>query len=572
MALALLCLFAPFACRADSFPQLESAPILSQAGRVLPVLAEHGMVVAQEGTAAKVGVDILRRGGNAVDAAVAVALALAVTLPRAGNLGGGGFMLVHLAKSKQTIAIDYRETAPNDTPSDVFLDASGEASPVKSQDTGLAVGVPGTVAGLSLALRRYGSGKLTLAAPAVRLAREGIEVQQDLADSLPQARERLGRWPSSAEIFLHPDGTPLGRRDLLRQADLAKVIEAFGRDGERAFYEGEVAEKIVASVRAAGGRMTLVDMKSYRAVEREPVRGFYRGHEIVSMPPPSSGGVHVIELVNMLEGFPLADQGANSAAAIHLLAEAMKLAYADRARYLGDPDQVSVPLRALVSKAYAALLRAQISTEKATPASESKRPDPIPYESDQTTHFSIIDADGNAVGNTYTLNFSYGVGLVAAGTGVLLNNELDDFSAKPGAPYAFGLLGGVANAPASRKRPLSSMAPTMMFRDGELELVTGAAGGSRIITIVTQIILDLVDFHMNPAEATAAERVHHQGAPDILQAERGISIDTIRLLEVLGHKVVQLDAWGSAQSILRANGVLMGAADSRQRGTLATGY
>jgi gamma-glutamyltranspeptidase/glutathione hydrolase len=571
-ALALLCLAAFCASRAE--PPVAPA-IISQGARVLPVLASHGMVVAQEGTAAKIGLDILRRGGNAVDAAVAAGFALAVTLPRAGNLGGGGFMLVYIAKEKKTVAIDYREAAPADTPRDVFLNEKGEAVTAKSRDTGLAAGVPGTVAGLSLALRNYGSGKFSLAelvAPAVALARSGIDVEDDLADSLLHSQARLKRWPASARIFLRADGRPPGRGDRLVQADLASVIEAIGRDGARAFYEGQVAEKIVASVRAAGGRMTQDDLKSYRAVERAPLHVFYRGHEIVAMPPPSSGGVHIIELLNVLEGFPLAAPGANSATNIHLMAEAMKLAYADRAEYLGDPDHVPVPVKGLISKAYAERLRAEISLVRARPSAEIKALDPMPYESDQTTHFSIVDNDGNAVANTYTLNFSYGLGLVAEGTGILLNNELDDFAPKPGAPNAYGLVGGAANAPGPRKRPLSSMAPTLVFRGGELELVTGSPGGSRIITIVTEIILDVVDFGMNIAEATAAVRIHHQWLPDELQVERGLTPDTIRLLEALGHKVAVHDTWGSAQSIFRENGVLMGAADTRQRGTLATGY
>jgi gamma-glutamyltranspeptidase / glutathione hydrolase len=321
--LALLCLVAFFATRAEA--PLARA-INPQGARVLPVLASHGMVVAQEGTAAKIGVEILRRGGNAVDAAVAVGFALAVTLPRAGNLGGGGFMLVYLAREKTTVAIDYRETAPADTPRDVFLNEAGEAVAAKSRDTGLAAGVPGTVAGLALALHNHGSGKFSLAelvAPAVVLARSGIDVADDLADSLPHAQARLKRWPASARIFLRADGRPLSRGDRLVQPDLAAVLDAIGRDGERAFYDGPVAEKIVASVRAAGGRMTQDDLKSYRAVERTPLHGFYRGHEIVAMPPPSSGGVHIIELLNVLEGFPLAAQGANSAANIHLLLEAL---------------------------------------------------------------------------------------------------------------------------------------------------------------------------------------------------------------------------------------------------------
>ncbi len=571
-ALALLCLVAAFASQAE--PPLAPA-IISHGARVLPVLARHGMVVAQEGTAAKIGVDILRRGGNAVDAAVAVGFALAVTLPRAGNLGGGGFMLIYLAKEKKTVAIDYRETAPADTSRDIFLNEKGEAVAAKSRDTGLAAGVPGTVAGLSLALHNYGSGKFTLAelvAPAVALARYGLDVEDDLADSLLHSQARLKRWPGTAQIFFHPDGTPLGRGDRLVQSDLAAVLDAIGNDGARAFYEGPVAGKIVASVRAAGGRMTPDDLKSYCPVERAPLHGLYRGHEIVAMPPPSSGGVHVIELLNVLEGFPLAAQGANSAANIHLMAEAMKLAYADRAKYLGDPDSVPVPVRGLISKAYAQRLRAEISASCARPSAEIKALDPMPYESDQTTHFSIADSDGNAVANTYTLNFSYGLGLVAEGTGILLNNELDDFAAKPGAPNAYGLVGGAANAPGPRKRPLSSMAPTLVFRDGELELVTGSAGGSRIITTVTEIILDIVDFGMNIAEAAEAVRIHHQWLPDELQIERGLTPDTIRLLEALGHKVTVHDAWGSAQSIFRDNGVLMGAADTRQRGALASGY
>jgi len=550
-------------------------PIPLQGTRTLPVLAIHGMVVSEEQTATRIGVEILRRGGNAVDAAVAVGFALAVTLPKAGNLGGGGFMLIHLSETKTTVAIDFREMAPEATTADVFLDAEGRAVAEKSRDTGLAVGVPGTVAGLALALRSYGSGKFglsELAAPAIALARAGILVEDDLADSLPKATSRLRHWPSSAKVFLNPDGTARERGTRLVQADLAAVLERIGAEGERGFYEGPVAEKIVAAVQAAGGRMNLDDMKSYRAIEREPVRGTYRGHEIVSMPPPSSGGIHVIELLNILEGFPPARTGAYAAADLHLMAEAMKLVYADRAEYLGDPDHVRVPARGLTSKAYATKLRERISATSAMPSAEIRPLDPTPYESAETTHFSIVDAAGNAVSATTTLNFSYGLGLVAEGTGILLNNELDDFAAKPGVPNAYGLVGGAANAPGPRRRPLSSMAPTMVFRDGALELVTGSPGGSRIITIVAKIILDVLDRGMNIAEATEAPRIHHQGQPDELQVERGLSSDTITLLEALGHKVRVRAAWGSAQSIFRMPGLLLGAADPRHRGTLAAGY
>ncbi len=537
------------------------------------------MVVAQEGTAARIGVDVLKRGGNAVDAAVATALALAVTLPRAGNLGGGGFMLVHLAKTAtataRTVAIDYREVAPAAATAGVFLDANGNADPNLSRNTGLAVGVPGTVAGLAMALNSYGSGHFTLAElarPAIALARDGIPVAADLADSLRQDN-RLRRWPSSVAIFLHPDGSPPASGESVVQQDLADTLERIGREGPRGFYEGPVAERIVAAVRAAGGAMTVDDLKGYKAIERAPVSGTYRGHTILSMPPPSSGGVHVIELLNILEGMPLAAEGADSAAAIHDMAEAMKLAYADRAEYLGDPAVVDVPVKGLTSKGYAAALRKQIVPDRARPAAEITALDPAPYESDQTTHFSVVDAAGNAVANTYTLNFSYGLGLVAAGTGVLLNNELDDFAAKPGVPNAFGLTGGKANAPGPRKRPLSSMAPLMMFTDGRLELVTGSPGGSRIITIVLEIVLDTVDFGMNIAEATEAVRVHDQLLPDKLFVERGLNSDTVRLLKAQGYDVQVRDAWGSAQSIaVGADGLLAGAADPRQRGTLAVGY
>src|SRR5450631_3616781 len=549
---------------------VSRAPVIPPA---TPIVAHNGMVVAQESRAARIGVEILDRGGNAVDAAVAVGFALAVTYPRAGNIGGGGFMLIHLTKGNRDMAIDYRETAPSAATATMFLDAKGEPDPAKSRDSALAVGVPGTVAGLALAREKYGSGKLSLAdliAPAIRLAQQGFPVEDDTADSLPRARERLARWPSAAGIFLKDGGKPPQTGDRLLQFDLADTLKAIAQDGPQAFYQGRIAEQIAAAVRGAGGIMTADDLKNYRAVERVPVRGTYRGYDIVSMPPPASGGVHLIEMLNILEGYDLAKLGRGEQA-MHSMIEAMKRAYADRAVFMGDPDAVKMPIAGLISKKYAATLRGGIG-EQATPPADIRPGKPGEHEGQNTTHFSVIDRDGNAVSNTYTLNFSYGLGLVAEGTGVLLNNELDDFAAKPGAPNAYGLVGGAANAPAPRKRPLSSMAPTMAFADGELELVTGSPGGSRIITIVTQIILDLIDFGMNIAEATEAVRIHHQGLPDELQAERGLNPDTIRLLEALGHKVVVHDAWGSAQSILRANGVLMGAADTRQRGTLAAGY
>jgi gamma-glutamyltranspeptidase/glutathione hydrolase len=556
-------------------PVDTNAPIPSGWSRALPVLGQKGMVASQEAKASRVGLDVLKAGGNAVDAAVAVGFALAVTLPRAGNLGGGGFMLVRLAETGKTIAIDYRETAPLDTPRDVFLDAEGAFVPERSQSTGLGVGVPGTVAGLALAHASYGSGRFTLAellAPAIALARDGIVVDDDLGESLAQSQRRLGRWPSTRSIFFRPDGAPLSRADLLVQPDLARSLEAIAQQGPDAFYRGATGEKIVAAVRAAGGRMTLEDLHSYRAIEREPVRGSFRGREIVSMPPPSSGGVHVIQLLNILEPFPIREMGSNSAAAIHVMAEAMKLAYADRSEYLGDPDFFRVPLRGLLSKEYAAQLRARISLERARSSADIKAGEPIVFEGDQTTHFSIVDERGNAVANTYTLNFSYGLGLVAEGTGILLNNELDDFAARRGAFNAYGMLGGDANAPGPRKRPLSSMSPTIVLKDGEVEIVTGSPGGSRIITIVLQQILDMIEHGMNPAEAASSPRVHHQWQPDELRVERGVSIDTIRLLEGKGHKVRIQPTIGSVQTIYRSGGRLQGASDPRQRSGAAFGY
>ncbi len=561
---------------APSVGHADTAPIVSDFATARPVIARHGMVVTQEASASRVGLDILRRGGNAVDAAVAVGFALAVTLPRAGNIGGGGFMLIHRADQHKTVAIDYRETAPALTTTDVFLDANGEADPFKSRFSGLAIGVPGTVAGLELAWRKYGSGKFTFAellAPASKLAHEGLTVDDDLADSLPAVQPALAMHPSSARIYLRPDRSAPGIGDRIKLDDLAATLDAVAVKGSEGFYKGPVAQKIVAAVQEAGGRMTLGDLAGYRAVEREPVRGTYRGHEIVSMPPPSSGGAHVIEILNILEGFPLAEQGLNSAATIHEMAEAEKLAYADRAKYLGDPDFLKIPLKGLTSKAYASSLRATIQPDRARPGRETMPGVPQRYESDQTTHFSIVDAAGDAVSNTYTLNFSYGSGLVAEGTGVLLNNELDDFAAKPGAANAYGLLGGDANAPGPNKRPLSSMSPTLVFKDGQLELATGSPGGSRIITTVLQIVLDVIDFGLNVAEAENAPRVHDQGFPEELRIERGISADTVRLLEAMGHHVVVRESMGSANSIARTNeGVLTGASDLRQRGTSAVGY
>ncbi len=556
-------------------PGLGNAQAMQPLFAAKPALARHGMVAGPERQATMIGVDFLKAGGNAVDAAVAVAFALAVTQPDAGNIGGGGFMLVHLATRNETIAIDYREIAPQAITRESFLDAKGEADPEKSRNSALGVGVPGSVAGLALALDRYGSGKFTLAqliAPAIKLARDGIAIEGDVAVTLPRAAARLARWPSSVKIFLKPDNSALSPGDRLMQTDLADTLVLIAANGPRAFYEGPVAEKIVASIRTAGGVMTLDDLKNYRPVMRAPVRGTYRGFEIASMSPPSSGGVHIIEILNILEAFPLRALKAGSPDALHLMVEAMKLAYADRAVFLGDPDFVKVPLQSLISKPYAATRRAGIDPIRAKSAAEISAGNPAPREGDQTAHFSIVDQYGNAVANTYTLNFNYGLGMVVEGAGFLLNNELDDFAAKPGAMNAFGLLGGDANAPAPGKRPLSSMSPTIVLKDGKPFLVTGSPGGSRIITTVLQVLLNVIEFEMPLGDAVAMPRVHHQWLPDEVSIEEGFAPETIRVLEARGHKFAARPPGGAAHSILATPEGLVGVADERRLGALAAGH
>jgi gamma-glutamyltranspeptidase / glutathione hydrolase len=551
----------------------QPAAIYDELDRIHPVFAERGMVASQEASATRIGLDVLRNGGNAVDAAVAVAFALAVTLPSAGNLGGGGFMLVHDAASAETVAIDYREKAGAHAFRDMFLDAAGEADPERSRYSGLAVGVPGTVAGMALALERYGTISLAEAlAPAIALAEDGIVVSPDLADSLAGMTERLQKWPSSARIFYKAGGVPYAPGETLVQADLAKSLRLIAERGPDAFYGGPIGEGIVAEVERAGGHLTIDDFRAYEPVARAPVRGSYRGYEVVSMPPPSSGGVHIIQILNTLEDLPIGFLGHNGAETIHLMAEAMKYAYADRSAYLGDPDFIEVPVAALTSKAYAKEIRGRIGTGRAAPAAEIGPGDLAPYESPDTTHFSVVDEAGNAVANTYTINFGYGTGLVAEGTGILLNNELDDFSAKPGVPNAYGLIGGDANAVGPNKRPLSSMAPTIVLREGRPFLVTGSPGGSRIITTTLQVIMNVIDHGMNVAEATYAPRVHHQWLPDELRIEQGISPDTVRLLEQKGHKVTLDEAMGSTQSILVTEHGLYGSSDPRTPGALTLGY
>jgi gamma-glutamyltranspeptidase / glutathione hydrolase len=537
------------------------------------VVAEHGMVVAQEKIAARLGADVLRRGGNAVDAAVATGFALAVTYPRAGNIGGGGFMIIHSADRRTDVAIDYRETAPAAMTRDIFLGSDGKPDNAKSRDSALGIGVPGTVAGLTLALEKYGSGKFTLAdllKPAIELARDGIVVTDDNADTLPDWYRRLARWPASAKIFSRADGTSLREGDTLVQADLAATLSEIASQGPRGFYQGPVAEKLAAAIRDAGGIMTTEDLRSYQAMIRAPMRGSYRGYDILAMPQPSSGGVVLLETLNILEGFPMGEMKQGSAPSLHAMIEAMKRGYADRARYLGDPAFINAPVAALISKDYAARQRASIDPDHATPWTDALSATP-PREGSNTTHFSVVDSRGNAVSNTYTLNFSYGVGLVAEGTGVLLNNELDDFTAAPGASTAFGLVGFEANLPGPGKRPLSSMSPTIVLKDGEPLLVTGSPGGSRIISTVLHVIVNVIDYGMDVAAAVAAPRLHHQWLPDEVRIEHGFADDTLAALRAKGHRVVESPGYSSANSIAVTATGLRGAPDPRTRGAEAAG-
>ncbi|MDF2785840.1 MAG: ggt [Pantoea eucrina] len=539
-----------------------------------PVKAQHGMVASVDAMATQVGVEILKQGGNAVDAAIAVGFALAVTHPQAGNLGGGGFMLLRTA-SGRTAAIDFREMAPARASRDMFLDKQGNADSKLSLTSHLASGTPGTVAGFALAAQKYGTLPLrTLLAPAIRLARDGIIVNDALADDLATyGKENLINYATSRAIFYKADGKPYQKGDRLVQKNLARSLQLIAQQGADAFYKGRIADEIAGEMAQHGGLIGKADLAAYRAVERKPVSGTYRGYEVFSMPPPSSGGIHIVQILNILENFDLAKWGFGSADAMQVMAEAEKYAYADRSEYLGDPDFVKVPQQALTSKAYARTLAQQIDVSKARPSSEIKPGKLAPYESNQTTHFSVVDKAGNAVAVTYTLNTYFGSGIVAGNSGILMNNEMDDFSAKPGTPNVYGLVGGEANAIQPAKRPLSSMSPTIVAKEGKTWLVTGSPGGSRIITTVLQMVVNSIDFGMNVAEATNAPRFHHQWLPDQLRVEKGFSPDTLRLLEAKGQHVKVMPAMGSTQSIMIGpDGMRYGASDPRSVDDLSAGY
>jgi len=570
-------------CRAASLlaALALSAPWAARAASVAPVPAEHGMVVSAQALATHVGVDVLRRGGNAIDAAVAVGYALAVVYPAAGNLGGGGFMTLRLADGRKTF-IDYREKAPLAATPDMYLDADGNVIKGRSTDGHLAVGVPGSVAGLEYARARYGKlPRAALLAPAIRLAEAGFTLAPRDIELFEAASTALARDPASAAIFLH-HGAPYAAGERLVQKDLGRTLRAISARGARGFYQGAVGAAIVASSRKGGGLLTQADLDQYEAREMAPIECDYRGYHVITAPPPSSGGVVICEMLNILEGYPLDALGFHSAQAIHFQIEAMRHAYFDRNSYLGDPAFVSNPIARLTDKAYAEQIRATIDPQKAGVSAELA-PGVAPREGLNTTHYSIADRWGNAVSVTTTLNEWFGARVTAGGTGVLLNDEMDDFTAKIGAPNLFGLVQGEANAIAPGKRPLSSMSPTIISKDDRPVLVIGTPGGSQIITVVLLAILNVIDYGMDIQEAVDAPRFHHQWLPDVTFVEQfALSPDTRRLLEAAGYRLAPLAPANHLAAILIGNPSLggkpigahrfYGANDPRRDRGLAEGY
>ncbi len=539
------------------------------------------MVTSSNKLATAVGVEVLKKGGNAVDAAVAVALALAVTHPAAGNLGGGGFMLVRMADGRVS-AIDYREMAPAAAHAKLYLDAKGEIIPKASTLGYRAAGVPGTVAGLELALSKYGTVKWAeLVEPARKLAAEGFLVSHGLAENLKRGKNTLEPFPESKRIFLH-DGKMWNEGDRLVQPELARTLARLQKDGPREFYEGETAKLIAADMKTHDGLITLEDLKSYKPAEREALRGHYRGFEIITMPPPSSGGATLLQMLNVLQNDDLASLGYSSAAADHLVIEAMRRAFADRASFFGDPDFTSVPVASLISLAYAKKQRAAIDAVKATPSAQIAVDRPVPTESDHTTHFTVVDKDGNVVSNTYTLNLLYGSGVTVKDAGILLNNEMDDFTSKPGVPNAFGLIQGEKNAIAAHKRPLSSMTPTIVLKDNQFFMALGSPGGPTIINSVLQTLLNVIDFHMDLQSAVDAPRFHMQWQPDeVVYEPRCFSPDTEALLRSRGYNFrstletkAPSPTMGDVEAVMiePGTGVRLGAADPRNEDSAALGY
>ncbi|NOT61187.1 MAG: gamma-glutamyltransferase [Acidobacteria bacterium] len=537
-----------------------------------PVRGQNGMVASVSAIASQVGVDILKRGGNAIDAAVAVGLALAVVWPSAGNIGGGGFMVIRLADGRTT-AIDYREMGPAAAHRNVYLDDQGEYIKGSSTYGHKAAGVPGAVAGMAYAQEKYGKLKWAdTALPAHTLARDGFTVWRQLERSLKNEKT-LTNYPETKRVFLR-DGKPYVEGDTFKQPELAATLLRMIKRGPREFYTGQTARLIEASMRKAGNGkpqakpwMTVRDLKNYKAVERAPLKTTYRGHEIITMPPPSSGGIALIEMLNILERYDLKAFGAGSAQEAHLKVEAMRRAFADRAEFLGDPDFVKVPVAGLTSRAYADKLAATIDADRASTSEAIKHGEPVAYESEETTHYTVVDKDGNVVSCTTTLNGSFGNGITVEGAGFLLNNEMDDFAPKPGTANMFGLIQGENNAVAARKRPLSSMTPSIVLKDGKLWFAVGSPGGPTIINTVLQVILNVIDHGMNIQEAIDHPRIHHQWMPDAITFEpEGLTPEVLAALQAKGHKLTDKPRhMGDAEGVMieAVTGIRLGAHDAR---------
>ncbi len=560
----------------SAFAQSDSStPLFEYSAINHPVMGKKGMVASHNALSSEIAADILARGGNAIDAGAALGFALAVTLPRAGNIGGGGFMLIHVAKLNKTIAVDFRETAPAAAHRDMYFDESGNVVMDETyRFSHKSSAIPGSVAGLAHIVEKYGT--MTLAQvlePAIRMARDGIVVTYDLADDLARS-QRLKNNPASLKKFYKPDGSNYEVGELFKQPDLAWTLSEIAEHGVDAFYKGSVAKKIVADMEAHNGLITMEDLSNYEVVEREPVRGTFRGYEIAAMPAPSSGGTHVIQMLNILENFPLAEMGSESADALHVTAEAMKFSYADRSKYLGDPDFVEVPTSALVSKAYAKSLADKISLDRTIPSDEIAPGNLAIYESDETTHYSVMDSEGNMVGNTYTLMFTFGSGVVIEGTGILMNNNMGNFTLRSDIPDAFGLMGSENNVIRPNRRPVSSMSPVFVSKDGKPFFITGTPGGSKIISANMQMVLNVLEYGMNIADASVVPRIHHQWQPDVLEIESGISPDTVSLLIEKGQNInfsKRSAGMGSLQSVMWKDDVFYGYSDPRRPGAKAVG-
>ena len=552
-----------------------SQPLFEYSAINHPVMGKSGMVASHNALSSEIAAEILAKGGNAIDAGAALGCALAVTLPRAGNIGGGGFMLVHVAELNKTIAIDFRETAPAEATQGMFFDEDGNVVLDETyRFSHKSSAVPGSVAGLAHIVENYGTMSLAeVLEPAIRLARDGIAVTYDLAADLSRS-QRLKNNPASLKKFYKPDGSNYEVGEIFKQPDLAWTLSEIAKSGADAFYHGSVAKKIVADMEAHNGLITMSDLSNYEVIEREPVRGTYRDYVIEAMPAPSSGGTHVIQMLNILENFPLAKMGPESADALHIMAESMKYSYADRSKYLGDPDFVEVPTETLISKDYAKGIAAKISSQRARASDEILPGNLAIYESDETTHYSVVDDQGNMVGNTYTLMFSFGSGVVIEGTGILMNNNMGNFTLRSDIPDAFGLMGSENNLIRPNRRPVSSMSPVLVSQNGKPMLMTGSPGGSKIISANMQMVLNVLEFGMNIADASVAPRIHHQWKPDVLEIEAGISPDTVSLLISKGQKIKfsqRSAGMGSLQTVMWKDGLFYGFSDPRRPGAGAVG-